>query len=181
MKPALYCLLLASACSLSGCASLSENECRGADWESIGYRDGSQGHNAGRLADHSAACAEYGIKTDRELYEQGRLRGLELFCTGSNALRLGRQGYSYSGVCPLSLEPQFSRGYELGRQLHDMDVHMQNLRTQIQAVQTELKREEPPLKEADRDTLLYRLGRLEREYGRSESDLRQLEAQAVSF
>jgi Protein of unknown function (DUF2799) len=167
--------------ALSGCASLSENECQTADWESIGYRDGSRGHDAGRIADHAEACAEYHIKADRELYEEGRQRGLELFCTGANGLRVGRQGSSYSGACPLSLEAEFVRGYELGRELHDLDAHMQQLQSEIQRVQAELRREDPPLGDRERDALLYRLRDLEREYGRSESDLRMLEGRAREF
>lgn len=178
-----YCLplLVVGALLLTGCASLSENQCRTADWESIGYQDGSNGYDAGRISRHSEACAEYGIKADREQYEQGRRQGLELFCTGYNGLRLGRQGYAYSGVCPDSLQGEFVRGYEFGRELHDMDAHMQQLQTEVQRVQAELKREDPPLTDKERDYLLYRLRDLEREYGRSESDLRSMENRARDF
>jgi hypothetical protein len=171
-------VLLATAAMLSGCASLSQQECLTADWESIGYRDGSQGYDAGRIAKHSEACAEHGVKADSQLYEEGRIRGLELFCTDSNGMRLGRQGYAYTGVCPLSLEAAFSHGYEIGRQLHDVESHMQELRGEIERVQAELRREKPPLSERDRDYLLYRLRDLEREYGRSEAELRQIEMRA---
>jgi Protein of unknown function (DUF2799) len=166
------------AAALSGCASLSENECQTADWESIGYRDGSRGYDAGRIVHHAEACAEYNIKADRELYEEGRVRGLELFCTSANGLRIGRQGSAYTGVCPLSLEQEFVRGYELGRELHALDSHMQQLQSEVQRVQAELRREEPPLTDKERDALLYRLRDLEREYGRSESDLRMMESRA---
>lgn len=166
---------------LSGCKSMSQNECLTADWESIGYQDGSRGYDAGRISTHSKACSEYGIKADSQQYEEGRVRGLELFCTGSNGLRLGRQGYAYSGVCPLSLEADFSNGYTIGREMHDVDVHMQQLREEIQRVQSELQRKEPPLSDRDRDYLLYRLRDLEREYGRSQSELRQIETRARDF
>jgi hypothetical protein len=174
-------LVVLGALLSSGCASLSENECRAADWESIGYQDGSRGHDAGRIGSHSEACTEYGIRPDRELYEEGRLRGLELFCTGPNGVRLGRQGYAYSGVCPLSLQGEFVRGYEIGRELHDLDAHMQKLQSEVQRVQNELKREDPALSERDRDYLLHRLRELEREYGRSQADLRDMERRARDF
>ncbi len=164
--------------ALSGCASLSQNECLTADWESIGYRDGSRGYDAGRIGAHSEACAEHGIKADGQLYEEGRVRGLELFCTGDNGVRLGRQGYSYSGVCPLSMEGAFMRGFQFGRELHEIDVRMQELRNEINKVQSELRREEPPLTDRDRDYLLYRLRDLEREYGRMEAELRMAETRA---
>jgi hypothetical protein len=134
--------------------------------------------DAGRIASHLEACSEYGIRADEQHYEEGRQRGRELFCTGHNGLRLGRQGYSYAGVCPLSMEGAFMRGYQLGRELHDIDAHMQQLQSEIAHVQAELRREEPPLSSKERDYLLYRLRDLEREYGRSEADLRIAESRA---
>lgn len=181
MKAVWCSLLLVLAFLLGGCASMSENECLTADWESVGYRDGSQGHGPGRISDHQEACAEHGVRADSQLYEEGRARGLEIFCTGRNGVRLGRQGYSYSGACPLSLEGEFTRGYDVGRELHDADAHMQQLQSEIQRVQTELQRKEPPLSEKERDYLIYRLRDMEREYGRAESDLRNLERRSRDF
>jgi hypothetical protein len=60
--------------------------------------------------------------------------------------------------------------------MHDLDAHMSELRNEIQRVQAGLRREEPPLSERDRDYLLYRLRDLEREYGRSEAELRRMES-----
>lgn len=173
--------LLAIAFSLGGCATLSENECRSADWESIGYRDGSRGYNAGRIADHGESCSEYAVSPDRQEYEAGRVRGLELFCTGRNGVQYGRQGSGYSGVCPVDLESYFLEGYDLGRRMRDFDQHLSQLQNEIQQVQKELRQDEPPLKEADRDRLLYRLRDLEREYGRSESELHRLETRSRDF
>ncbi|MFL6547409.1 MAG: DUF2799 domain-containing protein [Povalibacter sp.] len=160
---------------LTGCATLSENECRGADWQAIGYRDGSNGHDAGRLASHTEACAEYGIAPDQKEYEIGRLRGLEMFCTSEKGIQVGRQGGSYSGVCPVDIEPEFLRGYDLGRQMYDVDQYLSRLHQDIEQTQHQLDQKDPPLKDSERDRLIYRLRDLEREYGRSESELRQLE------
>jgi hypothetical protein len=176
MKTLRLLMISIAGLALSGCASLSEDECMTADWESIGYQDGSRGYDAGRIANHGEACAEFAIKPDRALYEEGRARGLEIFCTGRNGIRMGRQGYSYNGVCPPSLEPSFLQGYDLGRSMHDLDAHMSELRNEIQRVQAALRREEPPLSDRDRDYLLYRLRDLEREYGRSEAELRRMES-----
>ena len=172
---------LVAALVLGGCASLSEHECRTADWESIGYIDGSRGYDAGRIASHAESCAEYAIQPDRDLYEEGRGRGLETFCTGQNGVRLGRQGYSYNGVCPRTLEPAFLAAFDFGRSLHEVDVHMNDLRSEIQRVQSTLQRKDPPLSERDRDYLLYRLRDLEREYGRSEAELRRLEMEGRQY
>jgi len=163
---------------LGGCSSLSEKECQTADWESIGYIDGTRGYNSGRIADHTEACAKVNIKPDPKLYEEGRNRGLEEYCTPRNGLRVGEQGGSYNGVCPVMLEDAFRRGYEAGRDMHDIKDHMSRLQSSIQDVQARLRVKEPPLSDYERDQLIYRLRDLEREYGRAESNLRLVERRA---
>lgn len=175
MRYAAALLLALSTLHLSGCATLSESECRSADWYAIGYRDGSNGYDAGRLQSHAEACAEYGIETDRDEYEVGRFRGLELFCTARRGLEVGRQGSSYSGVCPADIEPAFLDGYDLGRRLYDLDQSLARLQQDIDRTQQALDQKDPPLKDSERDRLIYRLRDLEREYGRTEADLRSLE------
>ena len=175
-----YLLPLVALC-LSGCASLSENECLTADWESIGYLDGSRGYNSGRVGEHSEACAKVNITPDAKLYEEGRNRGLEVFCTGRNGVRIGEQGGSYAGVCPVMLEDAFLRGYNAGKDLHDIKEHMSRVQSNIQDTQARLRTKQPPLSDYERDQLIYRLRDLEREYGRTESDYRRAERRARDF
>jgi len=171
-----FLTLIASA--LGGCASLSEKECQTADWESIGYIDGTRGYSSGRIGDHVESCAKVDITPDRKLYEEGRNRGLEEFCTPRNGARIGEQGGSYGGVCPVMLEDAFLRGYNAGRDLRDVKEHMSRLQSAIQDAQARLRTKEPPLSDYERDQLIYRLRGLEREYGRAESDLRRAERRA---
>jgi hypothetical protein len=109
------------------------------------------------------------------------VRGLDLYCTGSNGVRVGRQGGGYSGVCPADMEPMFMQGYDIGRRLNDFDQHMGRLRNDIEAINRELRRKDPPLGDKERDSLLYQLRTLEREYGRLESEGRWLERRAREF
>jgi Protein of unknown function (DUF2799) len=181
MKALLVFALSLAALQLTGCATLSENECRSADWQAIGYRDGANGYDAGRLASHTEACAEYSIDPDRREYEIGRFRGLEIFCTAQKGVQVGRQGSGYSGVCPADIEPAFLDGYDLGRRMYEVDQYLSRLRQDIDQTQRALDQKDPPLKDSERDRLIYRLRDLERDYGRSESDLRQLEMQGRRF
>ena len=167
-------LVVIAAFAVGGCSSLSEKECRTADWESIGYIDGTRGYNSGRIADHEEACTKINIKPDRKLYEEGRNRGLEEYCTSRNGARVGEQGGYYGGVCPVVLEDSFLRGYNAGRDLHDIKEHMSRLQTSIQDTQARLRNKDP-MSDYERDQLIYRLRDLEREYGRAESDLRRAE------
>jgi hypothetical protein len=178
MKPLPVVLI---ALLLGGCASMSEKECRTADWESVGYVDGTRGYNSGRIADHSEACAKVGVTPDRKLYEEGRNRGLEEFCTPRTGLRVGQQGGSYSGVCPLDLEPGFMRGYDVGRDLHDIQYRMDQLRSESQNIQSRLQQKDPALSDYERNQLIYRLRDVEREYGRAESEYRMVERHARDF
>lgn len=173
-----HSLLLLVILALGGCASLSENECRTADWESIGYIDGTKGYNSGRIGEHTEACAKVSITPDRNLYEEGRNRGLEEFCTPSNGVRLGEQGGSYGGVCPVVTEDAFLRGYDAGKDLREIQDYMARLQSDVQNVQARLRVKDPPLSDYQRDQLLYRLRDLEREYGRAESNYRRVERRA---
>jgi hypothetical protein len=56
---------LAALSSLSGCASISADECRSANWQDIGIRDGANGQPEEYLIQHSTACAKVGVTPDR--------------------------------------------------------------------------------------------------------------------
>jgi hypothetical protein len=109
------------AAALAGCASLSEDECRRADWGAIGQRDGAAGAGPDRLAAHAKACAKVGVVPDEALWLRGREAGLMSYCTGPNGRDVGARGMGYGGVCVGSTEVDFLRGYEIGRQIHALD------------------------------------------------------------
>ena len=52
---------------LSGCATMSQDECRMADWYSVGFEDGVRGAGADNIGKHREACAEHGIAADVEV------------------------------------------------------------------------------------------------------------------
>ena len=52
---------------LTGCAGLSEQECRGANWAELGKRDGSMGMNW-QIDQHAYRCSRYGAKVDEQAY-----------------------------------------------------------------------------------------------------------------
>ena len=47
--------------SLSGCASISEDQCLAGNWAERGYKDGAKGVSRGRLADYADTCAKYAV------------------------------------------------------------------------------------------------------------------------
>ena len=62
--------------SLSGCATLTVEECQQADWQTIGYRDGKAGQDVDYILKHNKACAKSNITPNKVLWEQGRQQGL---------------------------------------------------------------------------------------------------------
>jgi hypothetical protein len=134
-----FCTILFAGLVLSGCASLSEQECRTADWRMIGYEDGVTGRQAGRLADHREACADHGITPDMESYRLGREEGLWEYCRPQNVYQLGLRGRAYPAVCPTGLEEALKPAYSSGRQIHETQSAIDKLRSILSRTEQELE------------------------------------------
>ena len=73
---------LSVACAiLSGCATMSPEDCLQANWEDIGYQDAMESHSVSRSQAHREACGETGVDVDFELYRYGYSLGLPYYCT----------------------------------------------------------------------------------------------------
>ncbi|GAA5179865.1 hypothetical protein GCM10025771_23050 [Niveibacterium umoris] len=163
--------------SLGACASLSEKECRTADWEHIGYRDGSKGADRTRVADHDEACGKVGIRVDERAWSRGYETGLQQYCTPQNAINVGLAGDSYGGVCPPALDARFNDAYRVARSVYDqrqrvssLDYRRRTLEGKLDKagsdeerhnIRNDLSRLDRELRE-ERDRLYYEESRLER-------------------
>jgi hypothetical protein len=116
---------------LAGCASLDRGECLNANWYAIGVEDGARGQPLERLGVHRRACAEYNVAPDAERYMAGRNEGLKTFCTYERGYAHGRAGQSYAGGCPANLAAGFQAGYQLGRELYDLNRRLADVQNQI--------------------------------------------------
>jgi hypothetical protein len=118
--------LAAIAAIVTGCASgLSVQECNTADWRTIGYEDGVQGRSEARISEHRQACAKHGVGLNFEAYRSGWEEGIRRYCQPGKAYHLGRRGRAYSGICPTEMEEAFSQAYGQGREIYDLEVHVQ--------------------------------------------------------
>lgn len=134
-------LIVAGALVLQGCASgMSKDECLVADWYAIGYEDGSRGAPASTIGKHRKSCAEHGVAPNMQAYQQGRDKGLTLFCQPSKAFNLGARGYGYSGVCPREIEPEFLAAYNSGRKLYELEASVNYTNRQLHAKKQHLKK-----------------------------------------
>ena len=109
---------LAVVLFLTGCASVSKEDCLVADWFEIGRMDGMQGKPRTVFQNRAKPCLEHGINADRQAYYRGHDDGLRHYCTEQRGFELGRQGLAYRSVCPIELEKGFQTGYRNGIQLY---------------------------------------------------------------
>ena len=158
---------------LTGCASMSEQECLTANWLDQGFRDGRTGQPLARIGDHRKACAKVGVRPDDALYFQGRDQGIVLYCTPENALAVGRQGQPYRNACPAALEHQFLVSYEQGKQLYDAELRIEALNEDTRQLELLLRDEDDREKRRD---LRQHIRDLDWERQRARDEQRYLES-----
>ena len=112
---------------LSGCSTLSKDECKTADWKTIGYTDGIRGYKAIRIDKHRSACAEYNIKPNLGAYIKGRADGLQEYCTPNTAYKKGLSGYKYNGVCLGHNETKFLVAFNHGLNIYHAKSELKKL------------------------------------------------------
>lgn len=83
-------LLLISLLSLiSGCSSLSREECQSANWLARGKSDALKGINEPKNSTYQKDCSEHGVTVDNLNYMKGYNAGLDLYCTYQNGYKIG--------------------------------------------------------------------------------------------
>lgn len=105
---------------LSNCANMNESDCLNADWQLIGFEDGSFGKNESHISQHRKECAEHGVTPDLMDYRNGHFDGSKRFCTANNGFSRGRQGKDYSRSCPEQFEAEFLKGFSDGQTLYGL-------------------------------------------------------------
>lgn len=168
-------LLLAIA-SLSGCATLSEGECRVADWYDVGQRDGVEGRSEDYILQHAKACGKYGQAPNRERWMDGRFVGLAQYCTVRNGFAVGNAGNGYGGVCRVRDEDAFLHGYGAGQELYRARTQLASIESDIHDAEHDLHADKPDDKE--RKKIAQRLRELEFEHGYARHAYDELEARS---
>jgi hypothetical protein len=186
-------VLSAGILALSGCASMSADECATSDWSAVGYEDGSRGYTSERLGDHRKACAKHGVTPDFQAYQGGRTDGLVEFCQPSRGYNLGARGGRYNGVCSFEMEPDFLDAYRVGQQLHTLRSNVNSADSQIHSKEHELEEIEDSVlnkgvlliaaetSTEDRILLLADLKRLSERTGELETEIELLIADRALF
>lgn len=131
-------LAITISLGLSGCASMSGDECLTSDWQMIGFEDGSRGYGSERLGEHRKACAKHGVTPDLQAYRAGREEGLRDFCQPARGFNLGSRGGRYNGVCTAEMEGDFLDAYRAGYHLYELQANVNSATAQINSKQHEL-------------------------------------------
>lgn len=142
---------LGAALALSGCASMSDEECLTADWRLLGYEDALQGRSTATIAQYRRACAAVSVTPNLDLYQQGHQEGARQYCTAANGYRAGSNGSTYQGICPADLETGFMRGFQDGRELYSLASEISTLQASITKQESDIaafEREIADLEEA---------------------------------
>lgn len=184
-------VLAALLVMFGGCAgrsSVSENQCAAGDWQTIGYRDGVNGHRSSRLLDHQDACMKHDVMPDRAEYMVGWDQGIREYCEPTNGFRVGERGWDHNNVCPAELRASFETAYSEGRALYQARAEVANLeweldqnRTRLSSVKSEIvsvaaAQLNAELTPTERIDLATRLQRLYEEKERLNAEIPDLEA-----
>lgn len=178
---------------MSGCASMSGDECIATDWSAIGYEDGARGYTTERFSKHRKACAKHGVTADFGSYQAGRDQGLVEYCQPGRAFDVGASGGRYYGVCEVSLEADFLDAYNAGYHLYTLRSNVSRASSSISAKQHALEDIEDEIlhKEAaligkettteQRIILLAELKDLSEDTGRLEAEIQDLYEQRAHY
>ncbi len=154
-------LMLVAVALLAGCESMSEQQCKVADWQRVGFNDGASGDSERRLADYTEDCGKTGITPDAQAYRRGWDSGIQRFCTAANGWRAGLQGNSgKNGVCQGQAGyDAFSRYLDAGLQVYrtneqmrqnDQEINRLQKRLEAAATDEEKKRIRESMRDLDR-------------------------------
>lgn len=123
---------------LSGCATMSKEECKQADWYLKGVDDATQGFPLDRVVEHGKACARVNIVPDMKEYREGHAKGARLYCVPEKGYSEGRGGAAYNGICPAELEAKFLRAYRDGQELYTIQRNIDRMVNEINSSHTQI-------------------------------------------
>ena len=137
-------LLLMLMLGLTGCASMTKEECLEANatsWERVGFIDGQDGWDPDqRLAMHREACQEVRIQPDRNTYMRGWHNGVVDYCTPDKGYSVGFSGSSGNPrICPPQTRGLFEDNVELGLRIYTLRNQISSLDSEIDGYERRLR------------------------------------------
>ena len=113
-----YLWALAVALLMSGCASMTREQCQTVDPQAQGYADGQKGYTTQSMDKILSTCLSgqragsiADVSRFKNDYLKAYQKGLAEYCTPANGERVGLLGQDYLGVCPKESEAPFLKEY----------------------------------------------------------------------
>lgn len=102
----------------TSCENFKKIDCRGENWEYLGYRDGLSGkaQESGLIVKNT--CEQRSYEVSLKEYKTGWLQGIEKYCSAKSAFKLGlANSYANERNCPVEMQPKFEKNYNNGLDL----------------------------------------------------------------
>ena len=179
---ALAAFAAAALFAVSGCQTMSAEDCAAADWAALGYQDAASG-GAERIAARTESCARAQVTPDADAYRNGFARGMVEFCQPPHGFTFASNGGTFNGQCPDALDKDFRAAYFDGQEVRraeqaatDARSRVSTMESRIQDIDHQLATDHPGNVRliAERDGLLRQLPGARREIGRYEADARRV-------
>lgn len=124
---------------LSGCAAMSIEQCKTANWLSVGEKDGSAGYES-RLDKYYSACQKANIIPNQALYEKGYQTGLGYYCQPENIFSEALEGRGDFRVCPAEKRQLLRPYYLVAYEYYQADSEFNRSQNEISRYLKELER-----------------------------------------
>lgn len=126
-----FCVLLLV---LSGCATISKNECKTATrdtWVSVGFDDGRHGRPENTIRAHQKACAGI-ISPNLGAYQEGHARGVAQYCVEGTGYATGIRGQSKNSVCASHQFPGYHKAYHVAKGIRSSELVIRRMTKELQ-------------------------------------------------
>ncbi len=187
LKALAFVAAVVGVAALSGCETMSAEECAAADWGALGHSDAAR-NGSSRFDDRAESCAEKGISIDAVAYTRAFDDGMYEFCRPESGFAFARRGGQFYGSCPSELSEQFGYAYSDGQRVRVAEQALADVRSQVgrliadrEEIDDNIGSHEGSLREATTDEARRRhrdeIARLQRERRNVNDDLRVAQAQ----
>lgn len=133
---------------LSGCAAMSVEQCKTANWFNVGEKDGSAGHES-RLDKYYSSCQKANVVPNQSLYEKGYQKGLGYYCRPESIFNEALDGRGDFRVCPLEKRESLRSYYQIANEYYQANSEFDRSQNDLSYYLKELERKDLTSKQRD--------------------------------
>ena len=133
---------------LSGCAAMSVEQCKTANWLNVGEKDGAAGRES-RLDQYYSSCQKANIIPNQGLYEKGYQKGLSYYCRPETIFNEALEGRGDFRVCPLQKRESLRSYYQVANNYYQANSEFNRSQSDLNYYFKELERKDLSVKDRD--------------------------------